>query len=424
MINADILGRFVWHELVTTDADAAGEFYPQVTGWEAHPWEKDPSYTLWMTPQGPMGGVMSLPGDDEDAEAPPHWLPYIGTSDIDATVKAAQRLGGRVEKDITEIASIGRFAVLSDPLGAMFAVLEPEEGSSSANRNGAAPQVGGFSWHELSTSDHEAAFEFYQELFGWEQDGAHDMGGEMGTYLMFSHGGAQIGGMYNKPSEASGTASWLCYVSVKAASDAADAAKAAGGQVVNGPMEVPGGDVIVQMVDPQGAAFAVHESKKAVEGAKAAKPKRSKKKPAAKPVMAEEAAMEAAPPATLESDEAEEQAEAEEPVARPTKARKSAAKSKAGAKTKGGKKKAAGKKAAAKKAPAKKAPAKKAAVKKGAVKKGAGKKATKMPARKGAKKSAAARSVVARGKAARKTPAKSAVSKRPAAKKAAARKKR
>ncbi len=437
MINADILGRFVWHELMTTDADAAGEFYPQVTGWEAQSWENDPSYTLWMSPGGPMGGVMSLPADEGESETPPHWLPYIGTSDIDATVEAAQRLGGRVEKDITDVASIGRFAVLSDPQGAMFAVLEPAEDSSGgAGANGGTPPVGGFSWHELATSDYEAAFQFYQELFGWEKDAAHDMGGDLGTYLLFSHGGGQVGGMYNKASDASGPASWLCYVRVKAAADAAEAAKAAGGQVAHGPMEVPGGDVVAQIIDPQGAAFAVHERKQAADAGKPAKPKRSKKKKP-EPVMAEEAAVESASAPDMEEDE--EEAELEEVSARP--ARKSAGKSRssakpAAAKAKGGGgkktagKKAAAKKAAAKKVPAKKAPAKKAPAKKAPAKKAAGKKtAAKAPARKAAKKSAGTRSAVARGKgaggrSARTSPTKSAASKRPAASKGAARKKR
>ena len=49
MSNADIRGRFVWHELMTTDAKAAGAFYPKVTAWKTQAWDKDPSYTLWVS---------------------------------------------------------------------------------------------------------------------------------------------------------------------------------------------------------------------------------------------------------------------------------------------------------------------------------------------------------------------------------------
>ena len=61
MSNADIRGRFVWHELMTTDTKAAGAFYPKVTAWKTQAWDKDPSYTLWVSAKGPFGGVRTLP---------------------------------------------------------------------------------------------------------------------------------------------------------------------------------------------------------------------------------------------------------------------------------------------------------------------------------------------------------------------------
>src|SRR2546428_11135946 len=60
-------GRFVWHELPTTDPDAAPRFYPGVTGRKVQPWEQDPSYRLWMTGSGPRGGLTRLP---QESRAP------------------------------------------------------------------------------------------------------------------------------------------------------------------------------------------------------------------------------------------------------------------------------------------------------------------------------------------------------------------
>ena len=260
MSSVEPRGQFVWHELLTPDTAAAGAFYPRVAGWKSEPWEANPSYTLWVGSAGPMGGLMSLPEEAAAENAPASWLPYIGAPDLEQTVAKAQQLGGRVIKDVTAIPDAGRFAVLADPQGAVFAV-------HAAAQQGSSPSQppGDFSWHELATTDFEAALRFYSKLFGWSKGPTHDMG-EMGYYQLFTQGGNQMGGMY-KLQPGVTTPHWLSYVRVQDVDKAASAAKAAGGRVVNGPMEVPGGDWIAQIVDPQGAAFAVHQVKRAAKPA-------------------------------------------------------------------------------------------------------------------------------------------------------------
>lgn len=85
----------------------------------------------------------------------------------------------------TDIADAGRFAVLSDPQGAVFCVYRAagdDQGSHDGER-----QVGEFSWHELATTDNEAAFAFYSDLLGWQATEVMDMG-EMGSYHMYHRG--------------------------------------------------------------------------------------------------------------------------------------------------------------------------------------------------------------------------------------------
>jgi predicted enzyme related to lactoylglutathione lyase len=262
-------GNFAWHELMTTDTQAAGSFYPKVTGWKTKPWEHDASYTLFMGNNAPMGGLMNLP--TESSGSPPSWLVYIETPDIAGTIAHAQRLGGRVHKEAQDIPEIGRFAVLVDPQGAVFAVIQSQ---NPAPGTAARPGQGDFSWHELATRDHRAAIDFYSQLFGWRKGPAHDMGA-MGIYQIFLVNGREAGGMFNAPPGME--VHWLGYVNVSDADAAARAAAAAGGRIVNGPMEVPGGDRIAQILDPQGAAFAVHSYKKAAPAAQAS----SADKPAA-----------------------------------------------------------------------------------------------------------------------------------------------
>jgi predicted enzyme related to lactoylglutathione lyase len=92
-------------------------------------------------------------------------------------------------------------------------------------------------------------------MFGWRKDEAMDMG-PMGKYQLFSNQDGQIGGMMTKPADFP-VAAWVYYFQVGDIGAAKARLEAKGGKVLNGPMEVPGGDWIIQVQDPQGAMFAV-----------------------------------------------------------------------------------------------------------------------------------------------------------------------
>lgn len=255
MSEDDVRGRFVWHELMTTEPDAATGFYRDVVGWSPQPWQGETPYTLLMNGERPTAGAMALPDELRAAGVPPHWMVYVGVPDVDATVRRATGLGAAVLAEPQDIPGVGRFAVLRDPQGAAFAVFHPAgDGQGPPDEPGERE----FSWHELATTDHRAALRFYGDLFGWEGTEAHDMG-EMGIYQIFGVGGRMLGGMFDKPAEMPGPPAWLPYARVADVHRVAEETKARGGTVLNGPMEVPGGDWIVQAMDPQGAVFAVHQ---------------------------------------------------------------------------------------------------------------------------------------------------------------------
>ncbi len=376
MSNADIRGRFIWHELMTTDTDAAAAFYSKVVPWKTQD-SGMPSYRLWMAGKNQVGGLTGLPSDS--GEAPPHWIVYVATPDVDATVAEAERLGGKVLKGTTDIPNMGRYAVLTDPQGATFAVYSPP--GPPPDGAAASDGPGEFTWHELATTDQDAALSFYMELFGWEKGPAHDMGG-MGTYQLIKHDGAEVGGVYTLQAPST-PPHWLSYVQVGNCSKATTAAEAAGGRVLNGPMEVPGGSWITQIADPQGGVFAVVQSPKAAAQRPAAKKSSGRAKAAAKADVppsisqAEMPASETAPaePVPTAGRRKAPRKAAKKAVRKKTLARKSPAKS-TGRKTAA--KKAASRKGVAKARPvAKSASAKrgKAAPKKKTVKRAAGKKA-------------------------------------------------
>lgn len=247
MADQSLRGRFVWHELKTPDASESHAFYRRVVGWKAQPWEQDPSYTLLSGGGEPIAATVAADGDE------PQWIHYIGTNDVDATVSQATQLGATVIKEATDIPNGARYAILSDPQGATFAVYA----SPPPHQREKDPRRGQFSWMELATTDAKAALDFYCALFGWERSAAHDMG-PLGFYYIFSRNGRDLGGAFDKPPAMPGPSAWLGYIRGKDLDKVAQVAKKAGGTLINGPMEVPGGDWIAQFVDKHGAAFAVH----------------------------------------------------------------------------------------------------------------------------------------------------------------------
>jgi predicted enzyme related to lactoylglutathione lyase len=250
---SDNHGRFVWYELMTTDMGAAQAFYTNVVGWGARDAEMPGmTYILFTAGETPVSGLMDLPESARNMGAPPSWIGYVAVDDVDAAADKAKRLGGTVYVPPTDIPDVGRFSVIADPQAAAIVLFTASNPPQGQFQQGAPGSIG---WHELFAADWEKAFAFYSQLFGWQKADAMDMG-PMGTYQLFSAGGQLIGGMFTKP-PAVPVPFWLYYVVVDDIDAAIERVKVGGGQILNGPMQVPGGDWIIQGRDPQGAMFAL-----------------------------------------------------------------------------------------------------------------------------------------------------------------------
>jgi uncharacterized protein len=248
-------GRFAWHELMTTDTAAAKKFYGDVVGWTTTASNMSGmEYTMWQAGDVPVGGMMPLMPEAAAMGAPVAWLAYIEVADTDKAIEQTVKAGGEVIVPAQTVPQVGRFAILKDPQGAAFAVIASE--NPMGTETDPAPMH--FSWHELTTTDSLAAAEFYKQLFGWEKKDDFDMG-EMGMYRMFGRDRFTYGGMMNRPPNMQMPPYWLHYVRVADTADAAaERATKAGATLMHGPMEVPGGDRVAILRDPQGAMFAVH----------------------------------------------------------------------------------------------------------------------------------------------------------------------
>jgi hypothetical protein len=239
---------------MTTDMKAAEAFYKAVIGWSASPFEQASHPYMVFSRSGNVNvaGLMTLP---DGMKAPPSWSMYVAVPRLEDAANHIRRLGGRDCSPVIEVPTVGRMQMMNDPQGAAFYIYEPAAREQPPE---GAPEVGEASWHELMTTDAPAAMAFYRDVFGWQPSEAMDMG-PMGTYQMFNRPHGMIGGMMNKPPEmAQVPPNWQIYFRVPDIKTAAERIAANGGEILNGPMEVPGGDWIVNGRDPQGAAFALH----------------------------------------------------------------------------------------------------------------------------------------------------------------------
>jgi len=249
---------YIWYELMTTDADGAKAFYDAVVGWNIG--EPSPEFQgyrmIGRSDGGFAGGVLPINEDMQQHGARPGWLGYIHVEDVDSTVAAIEQEGGKTWMAAADIPNVGRIALVTDPQDAPFYIMKPIPPSGDPNAQSdvfSVDQPQHVRWNELSTTDPDAAVDFYRRHFGWGQEGDMDMD-EMGKYRFIQSGSTTIGAVMRKPPQLPVSA-WSYYIGVDDIDRAIDAISAGGGQVLHGPMEIPGGEFALNGMDPQGAAF-------------------------------------------------------------------------------------------------------------------------------------------------------------------------
>jgi predicted enzyme related to lactoylglutathione lyase len=253
-------GDFIWYELMTPDADAAGRFYSAVVpGWsfgERMPGDVD-YRGIQRSDGGNAGGVLQLDDSMRTHGARPMWLGYVHAHNVDDKVASIERAGGKALMPAFDVPHVGRIAMVADPQGAPFYVMKP---TPPADKPDAASDVFSptqpqrVSWNELNTSDPAAARRFYGEQFGWTSDEFMPMG-EMGEYRFWMHEGLALGAVCGLMGQQQ--PKWRFYFRVPSIAEAKAAVEASGGRITNGPHEVPGGDQVIIGIDPQGAEFAL-----------------------------------------------------------------------------------------------------------------------------------------------------------------------
>lgn len=247
-------GTPIWYELLSPDPDASKGFYDAVIGWTVAPKpDGDVDYRIIETASGEnVGGLMRLSREMVEGGARPSWLFYIGVDDVDATVTKITAAGGSVHLPAFDMPGVGRMAMVADPQGNPFYVMRgaSDQPSHSWERTG----MGKCNWHELSTTDQAAGNAFYADVFGWAYPDSMTMPGDMGDYVFAAVNGEVMGATAKLHAQPPG---WLFYFRAPDIDAAAQQVTAGGGTILEGPMEVPGGDRVIVARDPHGAAFGV-----------------------------------------------------------------------------------------------------------------------------------------------------------------------
>lgn len=254
---AKLHGSWIWYELMTPDPAGAKAFYDAVVGWNMSAGTPaTDGYGFIAADDGAMtGGVLALSKDMIDHGARPGWLGYVGVDNCDDAVTAVAAAGGKCLMPARDVPMAGRIAMVADCCGAPFYVMTPTPQPGGGESTAFSTSLcGRCSWNELLAGNQAGAIGFYTGLFGWDLPAPMDMG-PMGQYQFIDHDGCGIGAIMQAPEGA--PPGWYHYFRVASIDTACTAITTHGGRIMNGPMEVPGDDWIVQGIDPQGAMFSL-----------------------------------------------------------------------------------------------------------------------------------------------------------------------
>jgi len=246
-------GRFVWHDLMSTDPETSKDFYNRLLGWKTEPRDMGAAgtYHYILSAGRRIGGIIHL---DESHRLQSHWISYLAVDDVDDVARRMPDLGGKVGVPPTEVPGIGRFAVCSDPTGARFSPFKGDEVTAGCED---APFPGGFCWTELLTTDTATAADFYREICGWSTREVEL--GDTGKYTIFKRGDDDAAGMMQIPADRRSASNWQVYVAVEDVDDCALMAGELGGRVLVRPTDVPSVGRLSVIADTLGSTLAVVE---------------------------------------------------------------------------------------------------------------------------------------------------------------------
>ena len=247
-------GKVVWADLVTPDLPAAEKFYGTLFGWtfqNVHAGNHD--YAVAMLDGRPIAGLLEKAGPVGSRQQPA-WLTFLAASDLDGTKRTALAHGAKVLTNDRTYPRRGQQCVLSDPEGAVFALLA----SSSGDPPDYLPAVGEWIWSSLHAKDAGAEAAFYQQLFNYDVFEAPSDDGQV-HLILSSDNYARVSANDLAQGSARRHPHWLNFVRVADAAEAAAKVRALGGRVLVEPRADRHGGMLAVVADPAGAPIGLME---------------------------------------------------------------------------------------------------------------------------------------------------------------------
>jgi hypothetical protein len=243
-----LLGKVVWHDLITEDLNSARSFYAGLFGWsfEKSRGTRGEDYLLARKDNVIVAGLLGVDMPD-DGEKYSRWLPYVSVDDVDAAVTRSTAAGAAVVATARNV-DIGRVAAITDPEGAVIGLARSDIGDPDDRTTAAAP--GRAVWTELLANDPTAAAEFYGVLANYDLRVVERHGGQ---YLFLSSGGKDRVGIFENPAKGDYQPVWMTAFGVADLAAAVGKVEALGGTIIlPASPELRDGTAAV-VTDPSGA---------------------------------------------------------------------------------------------------------------------------------------------------------------------------
>jgi hypothetical protein len=247
-----LVGKFVWYDLITDDAQAARRFYGELFGWTFERSKSASGGDYYLARDGGVyvGGVVPVAEPADGAELS-RWLPYVSVADVDMSVERARSDGAEVVVSPLDV-RLGRVAAIVDPQGAAIGLARSRIGDPDDATTAGGP--GRVVWTELLADDWSAATSFYRTVVGYDAKVIDRPGGR---YTVLGVDGRHRAGILSNPTD--WKPQWLVYFGVDDPADAADRAESLGGQVLLAPTpEIRDGRIAI-VTDPTGAVLVLRK---------------------------------------------------------------------------------------------------------------------------------------------------------------------
>lgn len=248
-----LLGKAVWHDLVTGDLEAAKRFYGGLFGWTLEPGRSmaGTDYVLARNGDIYVAGLLQAK-PRPDGKNVSRWLPYVSVSNVDSAVDRVSAAGGSVLVAPRD-AGLGRVAAVADEDGAVVGLARSAFGDPDDRTTAGA--IGSVVWNELLSDDPTAAADFYERVFGYEARQVERRGG---SYVILHASGGERAGILARP-ESAWEPQWLTYFGVADPAAAAARAESLGGKVVLAPTPDVREGTMAVVTDPSGAVLVLQK---------------------------------------------------------------------------------------------------------------------------------------------------------------------